>query len=168
MPQVVYTRWDRALSGGGQVSFTWSGPSVFVPGRARELLAPALGQVGLTIAGYLVRLAQDAYHEEPMRSRWEPVTQVGPGLSVFAGTGTNDPIFPFLEWDVKGHWMPWGPGSRFAAWAGRVGVQNVYRAARAYALTNHPGRHLMPKVLAQAAQFFSTELQAAVREVLST
>jgi hypothetical protein len=162
MPQVVYA---QATHGG--LTLTISGPSIFVPGVFAPLLAARLGGVGLNTAGYLVRLSQDAYHDGAMATRWTPQSQIGPGLTVFAGVSTDDPVLPFLEWDVQGHWMPWGPGSAFARWAERVGVRNVYLAARSYAGSAHPGRHLMPKVLAQAAQLFTADLVAAVNEALS-
>jgi hypothetical protein len=166
MPQVIYRQGTFPVPGGGSLGFTWSGPSVFVPGQAAAQLAPALGRVAVSVAGYIVRLAGDAYPEEPMHSRFAPLTQVGPGLSIFAGSGSNDPILPFVELDTAAHWPPWGPGSRFAAWAARVGVANIYKAAAAYASHAHTGRHLLPLVLAQAAQVFRADLGRAVEEAV--
>jgi hypothetical protein len=167
MPQVEYLRQTYPL-GGGSLTLTWAGPAIFVPGQARTILAPLFAQVGVTTAGYLVTLSKDAYHEEPMASKWTPETHIGPGLSVFAGTGTNDPVFPFLEYDVRGHWMPWGPGSAFARWAERVGVRHIRAAAASYASHDHPGRHLMPKVLQQASTVFQAGLVQAVEQAMRT
>lgn len=160
---VVYTHQTWS-AGGGTLTFTWSGPRLLAPGQAQAVLAPLLAQVGVNTAGYIVRLSRDAFHEEPMASHFQPEVQFGPGLSVFAGTSQADPIFPFLEYDVRAHWPPFGPDSRFAEWADRVGVKNVYLAAKSYASHDHPGRHLMPKVLQQAATVFKADLAAAVQQ----
>lgn len=161
MPAVVYARVQN-----GPYTATVTGPETFVPGWFPDQMPPILRGIAELTASQIKLRGQEAFPWEPMTSRFSEITEVGPGISVVAGASNDDPILPFLNYDVAAHWPPFGPGSHFASWAARHGI-NARFAAAAYASKPHPGSKAMEKAQEAVSDSFVDELIAGISEVLS-
>ena len=63
---------------------------------------------------------------------------------------TNVKHAPFVEWNTKPHWPPWGPGSALSGWAGRKGIK-PFLVARAISIRGTKGKHMFANALKDSA-----------------
>lgn len=81
-----------------------------------------------------------------------------------AVVGTNVPYSPFVEWDTRPHWPPWGPGSALAGWAGRHGIK-AFLVARAIAQRGTRGAHMFRDTLEKDAPYINARIDEAGQEI---
>lgn len=70
----------------------------------------------------------------------------GEPLPEGAVVGTRIPYAPFVEYDTKPHWPPWGDGSPLAGWAARHGIK-AFLVARAISQRGTTGKRMFGKAL---------------------
>lgn len=150
---------------GGVFTLTIRLPDLSAATAAGGMIDLALQVVAEGTGARITQEAQAAFDFEPAASRFEAVAQVAPGL-VRAGTQTEDPIVPFVEWDTAPHWPPFGPGSALSRWAERHGLRAWY-VAKLISERGTTGRHAMERILQDAAPQFEEALTSAITAALN-